>query len=91
MKFLTLLAIASATATPVWVGHFAAPGAVGAPWKMIPYEGKPSTAYRVANVGGRIAIEARFDRSMSLMARPIDIDLSAADPDGASCFGKYLL
>ena len=77
MKFLTLLAIASATATPVWVGHFAAPGAVAAPWKMIPYEGKPSTAYRVANVGGRIAIEARFDRSMSLMARPIDIDLSA--------------
>ncbi len=43
---------------------------------MIPYKGERPTNYRVASVGGRTGIEARFDGSMSLMARPLDIDLA---------------
>jgi hypothetical protein len=43
---------------------------------MVPYQGEPPTRYRVASVEGRMAIEARVNASMSLMARPISVDLA---------------
>ena len=65
----------SSGAAPVWIGRFTALGAPPAPWQMIPYKGEKPTNYRVASLGGRTGIEARFDGSMSLMARPINVDL----------------
>ena len=72
---ILVLAVA-ASASPAWVGRFASPGAPPAPWRMVPYQGEKATQYRVASVEGRMAIEARADSSMSLMARPISVDLS---------------
>lgn len=71
-----LAAALSSGVLPAWVGRFTAPGAPPAPWRMIPYQGEKPTRYKVASVEGRLAIEAMFDGSMSLMARPIDIDLA---------------
>ena len=68
-------AAALASSSPAWVGRFTAAGNPPAPWRMVPYQGGKPTSYRVASVEGRMAIEARADRSMSLMARPIAIDL----------------
>lgn len=39
-------------------------------------KGEKPTNYRIATVAGKTAIEARVDNSMSLMARPISVDLS---------------
>lgn len=77
----------SASAAPSWVGRFTAPGSPPAPWRMVPYQGERPTSYRVASVEGRLAIEARADKSMSLMARPIAIDL-AANP--VACWRWYV-
>ena len=44
---------------------------------MVKLSAQRPTAYRVAVVGGRTAVEAIVDRSMSLLARPIRIDLDA--------------
>lgn len=73
---LVASAAALAAASPAWVGKFTAPGNPPAPWRMIPYQGEKPTTYRIASVEGRIAIEARADGSMSLMARPIAVDLA---------------
>jgi hypothetical protein len=62
---------------PVWVGRFTAPGAPPAPWRAIPVAGKVPTRFRVAVVDGRTAVEATVNRSMSLLARPIRVDLDA--------------
>lgn len=71
-----LAAVLSSSAMPAWVGRFTAPGAPPAPWHMVRYKGEKPTSYRVARVDGRTAIEAEFDGSMSLMARPVSIDLA---------------
>ena len=71
-----LVAVAATTSSPIWIGRFTIAGSPPAPWAMIPYKGQRPTSYRVASVGGRIAMEARFDGSMSLMARPIRVDLA---------------
>jgi hypothetical protein len=65
-----------ASASPSWVGRFTAPGNPPAPWRAVLYKGEKPTSYRVAQVAGRMAVEARVDGSMSLMARPISIDLA---------------
>ena len=72
-----ILAAALATAGPVWAGRFQGSGAPPSPWRVVPL-GKRSkpTSYRAANVAGVSAIEARADRSMALLARPIAVDLS---------------
>jgi hypothetical protein len=44
---------------------------------MVKLAAERPTSYRVAVVGGRPAVEAIVDRSMSLLARPIRIDLAA--------------
>lgn len=71
-----LAAALSSSAPPAWIGRFTAPGQPPAPWRMIPYKGESPTRYRVASVEGRMAIEAIVDGSMSLMARPVAIDLA---------------
>src|SRR5687768_7433860 len=73
---IALLAAAIATASsPTWIGRFTQAGAPPAPWGMVRLKGEKPTAYRVTTVEGRTALEARVDGSMSLMARPISVDL----------------
>jgi len=73
---IALLAAAIATASsPIWIGRFTAAGSPPAPWSLVRLKGEKPTAYRVTAVDGRTALEARVDGSMSLMARPISIDL----------------
>lgn len=65
-------------AEPVWVGRFAGNGAPLAPWRVVQINRKvPPTRYRRATVSGVQAIEARSQRSMALLARPISVDLAA--------------
>jgi len=71
-----LVAVAATASSPTWIGRFTAAGAPPAPWAMVPLKGEKPTAYRVATVAGRMALEARVDDSMSLMARPISVDLA---------------
>lgn len=70
--------ILAAVASPVWVGRFSGTGSPPAPWQVVQISRKvPPTRYRQANIGGVAAIEARAERSMALLARPISVDLSA--------------
>ena len=71
-----LLLATAASASPTWVGRFTTPGNPPAPWRMVPYQGEKPTTYRIAQVGGRVGVEARVDSSMSLMARPVEINLA---------------
>jgi DUF3047 family protein len=71
-----VLVATAASASPTWVGRFTAPGNPPAPWRMVPYQGEKPTSYHVAQVGGRVGVEARVNSSMSLMARPVEIDLA---------------
>jgi hypothetical protein len=71
------VAAALAGSSATWVGRFSTPGPPPAPWHMVKLSAQRPTTYRVAVVGGRPAVEASVDRSMSLLARPIRIDLSA--------------
>ena len=74
---MSLLLIA-ALAQPLWVGRFAGIGAPPAPWRVVQVNRKvPPTLYRRAVVAGVPAIEARSERSMALLARPIAVDLAA--------------
>jgi len=70
-----LVAVAATASSPTWIGRFTTAGAPPAPWGMVPLKGVKPTSYRVATVAGRMALEARVDDSMSLMARPISVDL----------------
>lgn len=71
-----LVAATMAGDAPTWIGRFTTAGAAPAPWKMVPLKGEKPTAYRVTTVAGRMALEARVDDSMSLMSRPISVDLA---------------
>ena len=71
-----LIAVAATASSPTWVGRFTTAGAPPAPWAMIPLKGEKPTSYRVTTVAGRMAVEARVDSSMSLLARPISVDLA---------------
>jgi hypothetical protein len=74
---LSGLAAATASVTsPTWLGRFSSPGPPPPPWHMVTLPGHQPTRYRVAVVGGKVAMEAIVDRSMSLMARPVSIDLA---------------
>jgi len=75
VAFGILLAATAANATPTWIGRFSTPGDPPSPWHMVPLNGEKPTRYRVATVSGKPALEARVDSSMSLMARPIAVDL----------------
>ena len=71
-----LATVLAAASSSTWIGRFTTAGAPPAPWSMVPLKGEKPTAYRVASVAGRMALEARVDDSMSLMARPISVDLA---------------
>lgn len=66
-----------ATAATVDVGRFDAPAPVPPPpWQLVSLgERIAPTRYAVQRWDGVMAIEARADRSMALMARPLTIDL----------------
>ena len=74
---IALLVAAAATASsPTWIGRFNVAGPPPAPWAMVPLKGEKPTSYRVATVDGRMALEARVNGTMSLMARPINVNLA---------------
>lgn len=60
------------------VGVFATEAEVAPePWRLVRFKDSiPATKYRVRSWDGEIAIEARADASMALLARPIEIDLT---------------
>ena len=60
---------------PVWVGQFTTPGAPPKPWRMLARSGTRATQYRIARVDGRMAVEATVDKSMSVLARRVTVDL----------------
>jgi hypothetical protein len=73
---VTLLALALAAA-PLWVGRFPGEGAIPAPWRIVRLNREvPPTAYGPALVSGVRAMEARANKSMALLARPVSVDLS---------------
>lgn len=61
-----------------WVGRFdATDAAVPAPWRLLQLDKHvPPTQYRVMLWDGVPAIEAMADSSMTLLARPVEIDLA---------------
>jgi hypothetical protein len=59
-----------------WVGRFSAPGAPPTPWRQMGRGGLRATQYRVTTVAGRIAVQATFDSSMSILARRVAVDLT---------------
>jgi hypothetical protein len=74
---MSSLILIAAALQPVWVGQFAGSGAPPAPWRVIQISRKvPPTQYRRQTIAGVAAIEARANRSMALLARPISVDLS---------------
>jgi hypothetical protein len=74
---LVILGALAVGTDPVWVGHFAGTE-VPPPWRVVRFdEDVPATAYRGIVVDGVPAIEARAERSMALLARPLAVDLGA--------------
>src|SRR3546814_15535680 len=73
---MILLVVALASSSPIWVGRFSTSGAPPAPWHVVRLGKLKPTSYRVADVAGKLALEASVDSSMALMARPITIDLA---------------
>lgn len=50
---------------------------VPAPWQVIQLDKKvPATHYRVARWDGVLAVEATAEKSMALLARPVEVDLN---------------
>jgi hypothetical protein len=50
---------------------------IPAPWQLIRLENQvPATSYRISLWDGVDAIEARAERSMALLGRPVDVDLT---------------
>lgn len=62
----------------VWLDQFATvSGKVPAPWRVVQLNAKvPPTEYRLRTWQQVTAIEAKADRSMALLARPITVDLN---------------
>lgn len=74
---MALLQIAHA-GEDVWVGRFdGANEVVPAPWRLLQLDKHvPPTNYRIKLWDGVPAIEATADASMTLLARPVEVDLS---------------
>lgn len=65
-----------ALAEPLWVGRFPASGEIPAPWKVEQLNKDiPPTTYRLREWEGVPAVEAQAEKSMALLARPVDVDL----------------
>lgn len=72
----TLLSAPLSASDLGWVGRFSTPGAPPTPWRELGRSGLRATQYRVVAVAGRIAVQATFDSSMSMLARRVAIDLT---------------
>lgn len=70
-------------AAPIWVGRFAPVAATGSsaaplPWRVVQLDAKVApTQYQIRTWDGVTAIEANARASMALLARPLQLDLSA--------------
>lgn len=88
---LIVAAIASTilvgSSAPTWVGRFENPGKPPAPWRAVKLSSERPTTYRVAYVAGKPAVEAIVDGSMSLLVRPLSIDL---DKTPVLCWRWYV-
>ena len=69
------LAAAAGDPGSVWVGQFSTAGKPPPPWRMMARSGTRPTEYAVTRVAGRMSVEARFDNSMSMLARHVTVDL----------------
>lgn len=79
VAMLYLLVIFNARAGEImWLDQFHGESAVvPAPWQVVQLDKKvPPTHYRLAIWDGVVAIEATADRSMALLARPVEVDLN---------------
>ena len=74
---LLACAAASQAQEAVWLGRFDAEAAtVPAPWQVIQLDARVApTRYRVTRWEGVLGVEAVAERSMALLARPVEIDL----------------
>ncbi|WP_050416028.1 DUF3047 domain-containing protein [Azoarcus sp. CIB] len=74
---LALAPTAWGAPSPVWVGRFGSDSdALPEPWRVVRLNNSvPATRYRLVYWDGINAIEAHADRSMALLARPVDVDL----------------
>ena len=70
------LLVGAASLSGTWVGRFEGAGRPPEPWTVIAVNGAPRTEYRIGSVAGRTALEAIVDRSMSMLARPVSVDLN---------------
>jgi hypothetical protein len=72
-----LLVPTLASAEPAWVGRFPDSGAIPAPWQIehLNKDFAP-TRYGLRVWDGVAAVEAHAEKSMALLARPVDIDLA---------------
>lgn len=68
---------ALASAEPVWVGRFPGSGTIPEPWQVehLNKDFAP-TRYNLRVWDGVSAIEAHADKSMALLARPVEVDLA---------------
>jgi hypothetical protein len=72
-----LLVPVLALAEPVWIGRFPAGGEIPAPWAVEQLNPDiPPTRYRLRVWDGVPAIEAHAEKSMALLARPVEVDLT---------------
>lgn len=73
------MAVSMGAAAAVEVGRFSTPAPLPpAPWQEIRFDtAVPPTRYRIRAWDGVMAIEAESEASMSLLARPIQVDLQA--------------
>lgn len=74
--WLLLLVPTLACAEPVWVGRFPDSGAIPAPWQIehLNKDFAP-TRYGLRVWDGVAAVEAHAEKSMALLARPVEVDL----------------
>ncbi|OGS92022.1 MAG: hypothetical protein A2Z95_03915 [Gallionellales bacterium GWA2_60_18] len=74
---LLVCAIAAQAQDALWLGRFDAEAAtVPAPWQVIQLDAKVApTRYRVTWWDGVLGVEASAERSMALLARPVEVDL----------------
>lgn len=63
-------------AEPLWVGRFPAQGAIPSPWQVesLNKDIRP-TRYGLRLWDGVAAVEAQAEKSMALLARPLEVDL----------------
>ena len=76
---ISALLATAASAESVWVGRFDASGPeIKAPWKVERIDPRiPATAYAIREWDGVGAVEARADKSMAILGRPLEVDLQA--------------